>query len=256
MLLKTLRKIHVSVSRFSKMQSTLPAGKHDLQLYSVGTPNGLKISCMLEELGVAYDAWRIDIRKGDQFSDAFVKCQPNSKIPLLVDRSVVQGGFPIFESGAILQYLGNKYSSPLYPKETVSRSLVEQWLFWKMSTAPYLGGGGFGHFTKYAPKDVDHSYAIERYTNEAKRILKVLDDRLGLTKAYVAGNYISIADIALFTWMKTLQLSYNGNELLEMDKLKHIVGWMETLEQRPGIQRGLRVLAFDSEEEHYSTDGL
>lgn len=233
------------------MAATLPSGKHDLQLYSVGTPNGLKISIMLEELGVPYDAWRIDIRKGEQFGEAFTAKQPNNKIPLLVDNSA--DGHAVFESGAILEYLGLKYTSPLFPSDPVSRSNVTQWLMFQMGSAPYLGGGGFGHYTKYAPEKIE--YAIERTTKEARRILEVIDSQLGRTSAYLAGDEYSIADIAMYPWMVTMQRFYDGEKLLGMGDLQHLNAWMKRVEVRPAVQRGMQVLSFANEDKHYSTDG-
>lgn len=159
----------------------------------------------------------------------------------------------VFESGAILQYLGDKYPTPMYPSDSIARSTITQWLMWQVGTAPYLGGGGFGHFTKYAPQKIE--YAIERTTKEAKRILTVLDSQLARTNAFVAGDEFTIADVALFPWMLTMKLNYNADELLDMDKLGNLVAWMKRCEERPGVQRGLKVLSFVNDNKHHESEG-
>jgi len=218
----------------------LPVGKHPLQLYSLGTPNGQKVTIMLEELlalghsGAEYDAWLIKIGEGDQFGSGFVAINPNSKIPALLDRS---GAKPIrvFESGAILVYLAEKFGA-LLPKEGAARAECLSWLFWQMGSAPYLGGG-FGHFYAYAPTKIE--YAIDRFAMETKRQLDVLERRLGESK-YLGGDDYTIADIAVWPWYGGLAkgLLYGGGEFLAVQDYKNVQRWADTIGERPAVRRG------------------
>ena len=221
----------------------LPVGRHPLQLYSLGTPNGVKVTIMLEELlaaghkGAEYDAWLIKIGEGNQFGSGFVGINPNSKIPALLDRS---GPSPIrvFESGAILVYLAEKFGAFL-PTEAGPRAECLSWLFWQMGSAPYLGGG-FGHFYAYAPTKIE--YAIDRFTMETKRQLDVLDRRLA-DNEFIAGNAYTIADIAIFPWYGGLVKGwlYGGAEFLSVQDYKHVQRWADMLLQRPTVKRGRMV---------------
>ena len=219
----------------------LPVGKHPLQLYSLGTPNGQKVTIMLEELlalghaGAEYDAWLIKINENDQFGSGFVAANPNSKIPALIDRS---GAKPIrvFESGAILMYLAEKFGSAFLPKEGALRAECLSWLFWQMGSAPYLGGG-FGHFYAYAPVKIE--YAIERFTIETKRQLDVLDRRLAETE-YLGGSDYTIADIAVWPWYGGLAkgLLYGAGEFLAVTDYKNVQRWADAIGERPAVKRG------------------
>ena len=219
----------------------LPVGKHPFQLYSMGTPNGQKVSIMFEELlenghsDADYDAWLIDIGNGDQFSSGFVEVNPNSKIPALVDRS---GPEPvrIFESGAILVYLAEKFAEFLPPSGS-ERADTLSWLFWQMGSAPFLGGG-FGHFFAYAP--TNQEYPINRYAMETKRQLDVLNRRLAETE-FVAGSDYSIADIAIWPWYGALALgrSYErADEFLAVNEYENVQRWAKQIDQRPAVKRG------------------
>ncbi len=218
----------------------LPIGKHPMQLYSLGTPNGQKVTIMLEELlalghrGAEYDAWLIKIGAGDQFGSGFVAANPNSKIPALVDRS---GAAPIrvFESGAILMHLAEKFGA-LLPSEPAARAECLSWLFWQMGSAPYLGGG-FGHFYAYAPTKIE--YAIDRFAMETKRQLDVLDRRLA-ESAYLGGAEYTIADIAVWPWYGGLAkgLLYGAGEFLAVDEYKHVQRWADAIAARPAVKRG------------------
>ena len=221
----------------------LPVGCHPLQLYSLGTPNGVKVTVMLEELleagyrGAEYDAWLIRIHDGDQFGSGFVAVNPNSKIPALLDRS---GPTPIrvFESGAILLYLAEKFGAFL-PLEPAQRAECLSWLFWQMGSAPFLGGG-FGHFYAYAPTKIE--YAIDRYAMEVKRQLDVLDRRLA-ESPYLAGDEYTIADMAVWPWYGTLvkgQL-YEAGEFLQVQTYTHVLRWTNQIAQRPAAKRGRMV---------------
>lgn len=224
-------------------EKELPVGKHPLQLYSLGTPNGQKVTILLEELlalghaGAEYDAWLINISEGDQFGSGFVAVNPNSKIPALLDRS---GETPVrvFESGAILLYLAEKFGAFL-PTEPAARAEMLSWLFWQMGSAPYLGGG-FGHFYAYAPTKIE--YAIDRFAMEVKRQLDVLDRRLA-ESAYVAGPDYSIADIAIFPWYGGLAkgLQYGAAEFLSVQDYTHVQRWADKLLERPAVRRGRMV---------------
>jgi GST-like protein len=224
-------------------EKALPVGRHPLQLYSLGTPNGVKVTIMLEELlalghkGAEYDAWLIRINDGDQFGSGFVDVNPNSKIPALVDRSGPQP-VRVFESGAILLYLAEKFGAFL-PEGGVARAECLSWLFWQMGSAPFLGGG-FGHFYAYAPEKIE--YAIDRYAMEVKRQLDVLDGRLAETR-YVAGDDYTIADMAIWPWYGLLTKGqlYGAGEFLQVQQYKHVVRWTEEIAQRPGAKRGRMV---------------
>ena len=223
--------------------SALPVGKHPLQLYSLGTPNGVKVTVMLEELlalghvGAEYDAWLINIQEGAQFGSGFVEINPNSKIPALLDRSEPTP-VRVFESGAILQYLAEKFGAFL-PTERAARAECLSWLFWQMGSAPFLGGG-FGHFYAYAPSKIE--YAIDRYAMEVKRQLDVLDRRLA-EHPYLAGADYTIADMAVWPWYGGLVdgLLYNAAEFLEVHTYRHLVRWAADIGARPAAQRGRRV---------------
>ncbi|NWD25314.1 glutathione-dependent disulfide-bond oxidoreductase [Pseudomonas yamanorum] len=221
----------------------LPVGRHPLQLYSLATPNGQKVTILLEELlalghtGAEYDAWLIKIGDGDQFGSGFVGVNPNSKIPALLDRS---GPKPIrvFESGAILQYLAEKFGAFL-PTEPAARAECLSWLFWQMGSAPYLGGG-FGHFYAYAPTKIE--YAIDRFAMETKRQLDVLDKQLA-EHEYIAGDEYTIADMAIWPWYGGLVKGrlYGAGEFLSVQDYQHVVRWADAIEARPAVQRGRRV---------------
>jgi GST-like protein len=221
----------------------LPVGRHPLQLYSLGTPNGVKVTIMLEELlalghnGAEYDAWLIRIGEGDQFSSGFVKVNPNSKIPALLDRSGAQP-IRVFETGAILVYLAETFGAFL-PTETVERAECLSWLFWQMGSAPYLGGG-FGHFYAYAPVKIE--YALDRFAMEVKRQLDVLDRRLAENE-YVAGSTYTIADMAIFPWYGGLAKgwSYGAAEFLSVQDYTHVQRWANMMLQRPAVTRGRMV---------------
>ena len=229
----------------------LPVGRHPLQLYSLATPNGQKVTILLEELlerghsGAEYDAWPIRIGDGDQFSSGFVDVNPNSKIPALLDRS---GPEPVrvFESGAILLYLAEKFGEFL-PASGPERAETLSWLFWQMGSAPFLGGG-FGHFFAYAPAKM--RYPIDRYAMEAKRQFHVLDRRLAESQ-FVAGPDYSIADIAIWPWYGGMALgrSYKGSdEFLALDDYEHVMRWAKAIDERPAVQRGRIVNRLDGPE--------
>jgi GSH-dependent disulfide-bond oxidoreductase len=221
----------------------LPVGRHPLQLYSLATPNGQKVTIMLEELlalgksGAEYDAWLIRISEGEQFSSGFVAVNPNSKIPALMDRS---GPKPIrvFESGAILLYLAEKFGAFL-PAEVSARAECLSWLFWQMGSAPYLGGG-FGHFYAYAPTKIE--YAIDRFAMEVKRQIDVLDRRLAETE-YVAGGEYTIADMAIWPWYGGLAkgLQYEAGEFLQVQDYNNVQRWTKAIGERPAVKRGRMV---------------
>ena len=224
-------------------EKDLPVGKHPLQLHSLATPNGVKVTIMLEELlargekGAEYDAWLINISEGAQFSSGFVEINPNSKIPALVDHS---GAKPVrvFESGAILVYLAEKFGAFL-PSESAARAEVMSWLFWQMGSAPFLGGG-FGHFYAYAPEK--YEYPINRYAMEVKRQLDVLDRQLANNK-YVAGDEYTIADMAIYPWYGVMALGklYDAAEFLQVHEYKNVVRWANELAARPAVKRGRMV---------------
>jgi GST-like protein len=224
-------------------EKALPVGEHPLQLYSLATPNGVKVTVMLEELlalghkAAEYDAWPIKINDGEQFGSGFVAANPNSKIPVLVDRS---GTTPIrvFESGAILLHLAEKFGA-LLPAAGAARAECLSWLFWQMGAAPFLGGG-FGHFYAYAPSKIE--YAIDRYAMEVKRQLDVLDRRLGESR-YLAGDEYTIADIAVWPWYGTLAKGqlYGAGEFLQVQDYANVLRWTDEIARRPAAQRGRMV---------------
>ncbi|MBX3645508.1 MAG: glutathione-dependent disulfide-bond oxidoreductase [Rubrivivax sp.] len=221
----------------------LPVGKHPLQLYSLATPNGVKVTVMLEELlalghaGAEYDAWLIRIGEGDQFGSGFVAVNPNSKIPALLDRSGPQP-VRVFESGAILLYLAEKFGA-LLPQDAATRAECLSWLFWQMGAAPYLGGG-FGHFYAYAPTKIE--YAIDRFAMEVKRQLDVLDRRLAESE-YLAGDVYTVADIAVWPWYGALAkgLVYGAGEFLQVQDYKNVQRWTDQIAKRPAVRRGRMV---------------
>jgi GST-like protein len=241
----------------------LPVGRHPLQLYSLGTPNGVKVTIMLEELlalghkGAEYDAWLIKIGDGDQFGSGFVAINPNSKIPALLDRS---GPKPIrvFESGAILMHLAEKFGNAFLPKEGEARAECLSWLFWQMGSAPYLGGG-LGHFYAYAPTKME--YPIDRFAMEVKRQLDVLDRRLAETE-FLAGDAYTIADMAVWPWYGGLVKGwlYDVGEFLQVQDYKNVVRWADALGARPAVKRGRMVNRVNGElssqlhERHEATD--
>jgi GSH-dependent disulfide-bond oxidoreductase len=224
-------------------EKALPVGKHPLQLYSLGTPNGVKVTIMLEELlalghkGAEYDAWLIRIHEGAQFGSGFVGINPNSKIPALEDRS---GAKPIrvFESGAILMHLAEKFGAFL-PTEAASRAECLSWLFWQMGSAPFVGGG-FGHFYAYAPEK--YQYPIDRYAMETKRQMDVLDQLLAKRK-YIGGDDYTIADMAIFPWYGQMALGvmYEAAEFLQVHTYTHVLRWANMLAERPAVKRGRMV---------------
>ena len=224
-------------------ERVLPVGRHPLQLYSLGTPNGVKVTVMLEELlalghaGAEYDAWLVKIGDGEQFGSGFVEVNPNSKIPALLDRS---GPEPIrvFESGAILVHLAEKFGA-LLPTAPAARAECLSWLFWQMGSAPFVGGG-FGHFYAYAPEKLE--YPINRYAMETKRQLDVLD-RLLATRRHIAGDDYTVADIAIWPWYGQMAqgLLYGAGEFLQVEQYTHLRRWADEVGARPAVQRGRRV---------------
>jgi|SRR5580658_2992178 GST-like protein len=240
----------------------LQVGKHPFQLYSLATPNGIKVTVMFEELlaaghtGAEYDAWLIQIGTGDQFGSGFVAVNPNSKIPALMDRS---GPTPIrlFESGSMLLHLADKFGAFL-PKDPAGRAEAINWLFWQMGSAPYLGGG-FGHFYAYAPFKIE--YAIDRFTMETKRQLDVLDRRLAEAE-FLAGDEYSIADMAVWPWYGALAkgMLYGGGEFLSVQDYKNVIRWTDQIAARPAVKRGRMVncawgdLAGQLRERHDASD--
>jgi GSH-dependent disulfide-bond oxidoreductase len=221
----------------------LPVGRHPLQLYSLATPNGVKVTVMLEELlelghaGAEYDAWLIRINEGDQFSSGFVSVNPNSKIPALLDRSEPEP-VRVFESGSILLYLAEKFGEFL-PTGRAARTEALNWLFWQMGSAPYLGGG-FGHFYAYAPLKIE--YAIDRFAMETKRQLDVLDRRLAESR-YLGGDDYTIADMAVWPWYGALVkgLVYEAGEFLSVHEYQHVQRWTDAIAARPAVKRGRMV---------------
>ena len=222
---------------------TLPIGEHSFQLYSLATPNGQKAAIMFEELlelglnDAQYDAYLINIGEGDQFGSDFVDINPNSKIPALLDHSTTPPT-RVFESGSILQYLGEKFDA-LIPKSLLAKTECRNWLFWQMGSAPYLGGG-FGHFYSYAPSKMQ--YPIDRFTMETKRQLDVLNQHLS-SNDYMAGDEYSIADIAIWPWYGSLVLGdlYDAAEFLDVASYTHVVRWAKQIAERPAVKRGRRV---------------
>ena len=227
----------------AQFEKELPRGKHPLQLYSLATPNGVKVTILLEELlalgkkDAEYDAWLIRIRDGDQFGSGFVDVNPNSKIPALLDCSTATPT-RVFESGAILLYLAEKFDAFL-PKDLVKRAECFSWLFWQMGSAPYLGGG-FGHFYAYAPEKFE--YPINRFTMEVKRQLDVLDQNLA-ERRFLCGDEYNIADIATYPWYGNVVLNnqYEAAEFLDVTAYKNVVRWATEIQERPAVKRGRRV---------------
>ena len=224
-------------------EKELPVGEHPLQLYSLGTPNGVKVTIMLEELlalghsGAEYDAWLINIGEGDQFGSGFVEINPNSKIPALLDHST-DPKTRVFESAAILVYLAEKFGEFL-PTDAAERAECMSWLFWQMGSAPYLGGG-FGHFYAYAPMKIE--YCIDRFAMEVKRQLDVLDRNLA-ERTYLCGDTYNIADMATYSWYGNLVLHniYDAQEFLDVSSYTNVVRWARLIEERPAVERGRRV---------------
>ena len=224
-------------------EMALPVGKHPLQLYSLATPNGVKVTIMLEELlglghaGAEYDAWLVKINEGAQFSSGFVGINPNSKIPALVDRSGAQA-LRVFESGAILLYLADKFGAFL-SKEIAARTETMNWLFWQMGSAPFVGGG-FGHFYAYAPEKFE--YPINRYAMETKRQLDVLDRQLA-ERRFIAGDEYTIADMAIWPWYGVLVRGdlYEAGEFLQVDEYQNVRRWADDIAARPAVIRGRKI---------------
>lgn len=241
---------------------TLPIGKHPFQLYSLATPNGVKVTVMLEELlelgfvDAEYDAWLINIGEGDQFGSGFVEINPNSKIPALLDHSA-QPPQRLFESGSMLLYLAEKFGA-LLPEDAAGRTETLNWLFWQMASTPMLGGG-FGHFYAYAPEK--YEYPIDRYAMEVKRQLDVLDKQLAHNR-YIAGDTYTIADIAIWPWYGALvnNLVYEAAEFLDAQSYTHVLRWAAEVAKRPAVQRGRMVNKVTGEphkqlrERHHASD--
>jgi len=227
----------------ARVEKALPVGKHPLQLYSLATPNGVKVTIMLEELlalghaGAEYDAWLIRIGEGDQFTSGFVEINPNSKIPALVDHSG-EAPLRVFESGSILVHLAEKFGAFL-PSAGPARTETLNWLFWQMGSAPFVGGG-FGHFYAYAPEKLE--YPINRYAMETKRQLDVLDRALA-ERRYIAGDEYSIADMAIWPWYGVLALGelYQAGEFLSVQEYRHVQRWAAEIAKRPAVIRGRKV---------------
>lgn len=226
-------------------EKDLPVGKHPFQLYSLGTPNGVKVTIMLEELlaaghpGAEYDAWLVKIGEGEQFSSGFVEANPNSKIPAMMDHTQTPP-LRVFESGAIMLYLAEKFEAFL-PSDHAARTQCLSWLFWQMGSAPYLGGG-FGHFYKYAPEKIE--YCIDRFAMEVKRQLDVLDKHLAENK-YMAGDEYTIADMAIWPWYGALALNkvYKAGEFLSTHEYPHVIKWAQKIGRRKAVKRGRKVNA-------------
>jgi GST-like protein len=224
-------------------EQALPVGKHPLQLYSLGTPNGVKVTVLLEELvelgiiDAEYDAWLINIQDGEQFSSGFVEVNPNSKIPALLDHSTTPPT-RVFESGAIMLYLAERFDA-FIPKSPAQRAQCLNWLFWNIGSVPFLGGG-FGHFYAYAPEKLE--YPIERYTMEVKRQLHLLDQHLADNR-YLCGDEYSIADMANMAWYGALVMGklYEAAEFLDATSYKNVIRWTQDIQQRPAVKRGQRV---------------
>lgn len=243
-------------------EKVLPVGDNPLQLYSLATPNGVKVTIMLEELlalghsEAEYDAWLCRIRDGEQFSSGFVEINPNSKIPALLDRSV-QGGQRVFESGSILLYLAEKFGA-FIPEDPIEKTECMSWLFWQMASAPYLGGG-FGHFYAYAPAKFE--YPINRFAMETKRQLDLLDQRLSKNE-FISGSEYTIADMAIWSWYGQLALGrlYNAAEFLDVGSYIHLMDWTKKIDARKTVQRGRMVNRVNGElstqlhERHHASD--
>lgn len=259
-------KNEIQENRFSAMnrptagartEEALPVGKHPLQLHSLGTPNGQKVTILLEELndakGVEYDAWLVKIFTGDQFTSGFVGANPNSKIPALVDRSNPSKPIRVFESGAILLHIAEKYDMFL-PRDATVRAECFSWLMWQMGSAPLIGGG-FGHFYAYAPDKL--KYPIDRYSMEMKRLMDVADQHLA-DKDYFCGSEYTIADMAIYPWMYVLcrggykSADVGCNEFLEAHTYKNLARWTDRMASRPAVKRGMRVNVMGKVEERHS----
>lgn len=240
----------------AREEKELPVGEHPFQLYSLGTPNGVKVTIMFEELLEAgfseaeYDAWMIKIFEGDQFGSGFTDLNPNSKIPALLDRSGPEH-FRVFESGAILMHLAEKFDF-LLPKTNPARAETLSWLMWQMGSAPFIGGG-FGHFYVYAPER--YRYPIDRYAMETKRLFDVANNQLAKTE-YLSGGDYTIADIAAYTWLGNLfHGAYNRCDIfLSLDEYEHVARWVRTIDKRPGAIRGRLVNTQAMEERHSAAD--
>lgn len=261
----------------ARSEAPLQKGEHDIQLYSLGTPNGKKCTILLEELGVEYDAWMCNIMKHEQFTSGFTECNPNQKIPTMYDYSTVdpETGKPlrIFESGAILLYLADKFKQFVPSAEqTFKRQECLNWLFWQVGTAPYMGGG-FGHFFAYAP--IESEYCIDRFAMEVKRQLDVLNLHLGgedryfakegaekKPREYICGDEYTIADIAIFAWVRQMRDGYpspfeggpKAGAFLEVDSYEHVKAWLERIDNRPAVKRGLKVNTQEMAERHKKED--
>lgn len=250
-----------------RTEEALPKGEHAIQLYSLGTPNGIKVTVLLEELGIEYDAWFIPIMELKQFTSGFVACNPNSKIPCMYDynpdscelgaKAATDDPVRVFESGSILLYLAEKYEK-FIPKDRRQRTECLNWLMWQMGSAPLIGGG-FGHFYKYAPIKI--GYCIDRFSMEVKRLLDVLDQHLGGTtdgkpKTFICGDEYTIADMAVAPWVMCIDWGYNASAFLELASYKHVGAWLETLKARKAFQRGKRVNGFaaDAVKERHKKD--
>ena len=234
---------HVSGPRIEK---ELPKGIHDLQLYSLGTPNGQKVAIMLEELGVEYDAWKVSLAKLEQFTTGFVEVNPNAKIPAMYDYGVSKHEPPIriFESGSILLYLSEKFEGKFMPKEIRSKAECISWLMWQMGSGSVFGGG-FGHFYVHSPIKIE--YCIDRYTMEVKRLLDVLDRHLGSanlsipSKSFICGEEYTIADMAIFPWTRVLETGYNAETFLQSKQYHHVEEWKHRMMERKAVKRALRI---------------
>jgi GST-like protein len=218
----------------ARSEKELPRGEHPYQLYSLGTPNGQKVTILLEELGVEYDAFLINIFELDQFTTGFVGLNPNSKIPAMWDYSIKETPIRLFESCSILLHLAEKHGK-FIPKDAAGRAECLNWLFWQVGSAPYIGGG-FGHFYKYAPIEIE--YAIDRFSMETKRQLDVLEQHLE-GKKYILGDVYSIADMAIMPWIRCIETGYNAKEFLSMGDYKNVQRWMTMLNERDAVKRGL-----------------
>mmetsp|Transcript_10583 Transcript_10583/g.26910 ORF Transcript_10583/g.26910 Transcript_10583/m.26910 type:complete len:279 (+) Transcript_10583:82-918(+) len=227
----------------ARHDQALPKGDHELQLYSLGTPNGVKVTMLLEELsdlkGVDYDAWKMDIFKLDQFGSEFVAANPNSKIPVLLDTSY-DPPVRVFESGHILKFIAEKYDA-FVPADFRAKTECYNWLFWLQGAAPYFGGG-FGHFYKYAPVSIQ--YAVDRFTLETKRLLDVLDKHLADGKTWLCGDEYTIADICVWPWIMCIVKFYSAKTFLQLDDYTNLMAWYARVEARPATTRGIRVNGF------------
>lgn len=220
----------------ARTQKDLPVGEHPLQLYSLATPNGQKVTILLEELGAKYDAWLINIMEGDQFTSGFVEVNPNSKIPALVDREGPGGQkVNVFESGSILLYLAEKFGK-FIPSDPVKRVQCLNFLFFQMGAGPYFGQ--FGHFYKYAPEKIE--YGINRYKMETQRLLDVLDKHLADKEYLVDGEY-SIADMAWFPWVRCIDTGYAARDVIGLDNYKNVMAWFDRIHSRPAVVKGLKI---------------